>query len=276
MIGRGEPLVLIMGLGVQLIHWPDGFCHMLADRGFQVIRFDNRDAGLSTKLDHLPLPPINKLFARRWLGLPVQPAYTLSDMARDVVGLLDRLGLGDAHIAGASMGGMIAQTLAIEHPARVRTLTSLMSSPGGRRFAAIAPSVYRALLGPPIDSRDEAVARARACQQVWGSRGFSGDEPRILDTAARGFERCYAPRGFVRQFSAVLASRSRLRALSRLSMPVLVVHGTVDRLVPPWGGVGTARAIRGARLRLIDGMGHDLPAATWPLITDAMASLALG
>ncbi len=272
--GDGEPLILIMGLGAQLIHWPDGLVSGFETRGFRVIRFDNRDVGLSTKFDHIKLQPIQSMMYRAWLGLPIEPAYTLSDMARDVVGLLDELAIERAHIVGASMGGMIAQLLAIEHPDRVRSLTSIMSTPGGRRFATVSPSAYRALLGPAPRTREQAIERAFSFIDACGSRTWPLDRARLRDVAGRAYDRCYCPRGFVRQLSAVLASKSRVSELRRLAVPSLVIHGSVDGLVPLRAGQATADAIPGARLRVIRGMGHDLPAGTWPLIADAIRSLA--
>lgn len=272
--GQGEPLLLVMGLGAQLIHWPQGFCQRLVDRGFRVIKFDNRDSGLSTKLDQYKAPRVKPVMAARLLGLPLEPPYTLSDMASDVAGLLDHLGLDSAHVLGVSMGGMIAQTLAIEHPHRVRSLTSIMSTPGGRLYGFSKPRAIRALLGPGPRSVDEAISRALQFSKACGSTKFRIDHDMIRNTAARAYERCFTPRGFMRQTAAIVTSASRVPRLRELSMPSLVVHGTVDPLIPPYCGRGTARAIPRARLRLIEGMGHDLPSGVWRQISDAVGSIA--
>jgi pimeloyl-ACP methyl ester carboxylesterase len=268
-LGEGEPLLLIMGLGAQLIHWPDGFCEQLAERGYRVIRFDNRDVGLSSKLDEV-IPDIRILMAKAMLGLPVRTPYSLVDMADDSAGLLDALGIDRAHVLGASMGGMIAQTMAIRHPERLHSLTSIMSHTGDKRFMLSSPRAIRTLMGPAPHNRAEAMDRAVEFYQAVGSQGFELDVDSLRERAGRAYERCFYPRGFIRQLAAVMTSGSRSDALRYLRVPALVVHGTVDPLIRVAGGHATAAAIPGARLELVEGMGHDLPEGAWPQMLGAI------
>ncbi|MEZ4236869.1 MAG: alpha/beta fold hydrolase [Myxococcota bacterium] len=270
--GDGPALLLVMGIGAQRILWPDGLVADLARR-FRVVRFDNRDVGQSTWLRDAPVPRPLPALLRALAKLPVSAPYTLSDMAADTVGLLDALGIARAHVVGASMGGMIAQHLAIEHPERVATLTSLMSGPGSVRHMLGAPRALRALLRPPPRTRDEAMDSAEQLFSVIGGR-IPGDVAGIRDRAARQFDVGSNPAGFARQWAALLASGSRLAALRGVRAPTLVVHGTDDPLVPPRAGRATARAIPGAELLMIDGMGHDLPPSTWPPIVERIVAHA--
>jgi len=272
--GSGDPMVLVMGLGAQMVHWPDGLITELVGRGFRVTRFDNRDVGLSTRLHDLPVPDVRRGFVRGLLGLPVSAPYTLLDMADDVAGLLDALGLRDAHVVGASLGGMVAQTTAVVHSARVRSLASIMSTTGSRRVLP-RPRALRALLGKPPRSREEAVARQLAYVEVCGSKGFPIDREAVAALAARAWDRAGVyPRGFARQLAAIQATGDRTAALRLVRAPTVVIHGEVDPLIPVGGGRLTARAIPGARLLVIPGMGHDLPRAAWPRIADAIADNA--
>lgn len=274
-VGSGEPLVLVMGIGAQMIYWPDDFVQALVDRGFRVVRFDNRDVGLSSKINGVRVPSIQKALARFALGLPLTAPYTLSDMAQDIVGLLDHLELESAHVVGASMGGMIAQTFAIEHPERLRTLTSIMSHTGDRRFMfGTHPRAARVLLAKSPRSRQEAVDRAEEFYRVVGGRGYPFDIEGIRTRAERAYDRCFYPAGFVRQMHAILASGSRTTALQRLTAPALVLHGSDDPLIRPAGGRATARAIPNATFHLVRGMGHDLPRGAWPEIINAIANTA--
>lgn len=272
--GETRPLVLVMGIGAQLIYWPDAFCTRLTDRGFTVIRFDNRDVGLSTKLEGRRAPPLQTMISRVVAGLPIAAPYTLLDMADDLAGLLDHLGIERAHVVGASMGGMIAQTFAIAHPHRVRSLVSIMSHPGGRRYMLSSPRALRALLMPAPRSREEAMDRAEAFYQVVGSRGFERDVATIRERAGRAYDRCFYPPGFLRQLAAILASGSRREALRFVRSPAAVIHGSDDPLIPPRGGRATARALPNAELHLIEGMGHDLPEGAWPTIIGAIERAA--
>jgi pimeloyl-ACP methyl ester carboxylesterase len=271
---EGEPLLLIMGIGAQLVHWPDGFCHTLAERGFRVIRFDNRDVGESTRLDHVGVPSLRPMMARWLLGLPVQAPYGLHDMADDAARLLDALGLGAAHVVGASMGGMIAQLLAIRHPRRVRTLTSIMSHPGDRLSALPRPRALRALMQPLPRTREQAQDAQVQFFRAVGSTGFPFDEDDTRHRAGLHFDRGQSPAGFARQMLAIMAANDRRPALRRLNVPAVVVHGTIDPLVVPRGGYETARALRNAEYLPIEGMGHDLPRGAWPRIADAIGRAA--
>jgi pimeloyl-ACP methyl ester carboxylesterase len=249
----GEPLILIMGLATQMIHWDLEFCGLLADRGYRLIRFDNRDIGHSTTID-ARVPGT----AAMLLGIG-KAAYRLPDMAADTVGLLDHLDIDRAHVVGASMGGMIAQTVAIEHPERVRTLTSIMSTTGNRRLGLPKWSAFGAILGRPGRTRDEFIDRAIKTFKVIGSPSCEMDEPRFRELIGAAYDRGHNPAGVARQLHAITTSGDRTKSLRRLEVPTLVIHGTDDPLVRPTAGKATARAIPAARLELIDGMGHDLP-----------------
>ncbi|MEU6725735.1 alpha/beta fold hydrolase [Nonomuraea wenchangensis] len=248
----GRPLLLIMGLGAQLIHWDEGLCELLAEQGHHVVRFDNRDAGLSTHFGEAGVP-----------GPGTAPPYLLDDMADDTAGLMDALGWPQAHIVGASMGGMIAQTLAIRHPERVLTLTSIMSTPGPEVAPPTAEAAAILMARPPAD-RDGVLEQAVRTWSVIGSPGYELDHERITTLAGLAYDRCFDPAGTGRQLAAIMASGSRVEALGRLDVPTLVVHGEADQLVPLAGGQATAAAIPGARLVTYPGMGHDLPRALWP------------
>jgi pimeloyl-ACP methyl ester carboxylesterase len=251
----GEPLILVMGLATQMIHWDLGFCGMLAERGYRVIRFDNRDIGRSSQIK-APVPGT----AAMLLGYG-SSAYRLTDMAADTVGLLDHLEIDSAHVVGASMGGMIAQTVAIEHPQRTRSLTSVMSTTGNRRLGLPRWRAFGALLSKPGRNRDEFVERAVKTFKVIGSPGYPMDEPRFRELVGAAYDRGHHPAGVARQLHAITTSGDRTKGLRGLDVPTLVLHGTADPLVRPAAGKATARAIPGAELKMIDGMGHDFPAA---------------
>lgn len=271
-----EPLVLIMGLGAQMIHWDDEFCRDLAERGFRVIRFDNRDIGQSTKMSGgKPLRPMELLKLRIFKVAPEAP-YKLWDMANDVVGLLDALGIKKAHIVGASMGGMIAQELAMQHPDRVLSLTSIMSSTGNPRLPQPTPEASAILLAPPPTTKEEYLARFSQTWKVLRAGSFPLDESKDLERAERAYARGLNPAGVGRQLRAVLASGNRKDRLQSVTTPTLVIHGTVDPLVRVEAGKDTAASIPGAKLLLIDGMGHALPIPMWPTIIGAIAEHAHG
>jgi pimeloyl-ACP methyl ester carboxylesterase len=249
-------VLLIMGVAAQSIHWPDGFCHALVEHGLQVVRFDNRDAGLSTHLTDAPPPNLQAALA----GDLSSASYTLSDMAMDAVGLLDVLGLEKAHVVGASMGGQIAQTMAIEHPERVRSLTSMMSTTGNMGVGQPLPEVLREVFGgPPANTRDEVIQRMVRAVRTVGSPGYPTDENEVAARAGRAYDRSYDPAGAARQGIASIASGDRTGKLRHLAVPALVIHGSADRMCGVSGGRATAEAIPGAELVLIEGMGHDLP-----------------
>lgn len=275
-VGDGpRQLVLIMGIGAQRIFWDDRFVARVADAGFTVARFDHRDIGESTRLDHLPVPRPPRTLARHLFGLSVGAPYTLSDMAGDVVGLLDHLGWARAHVVGASMGGMIAQHLAIEHPARVASLTSIMSTPGARRYAIQArPSALRALLGKPPRTAEESGEYAVRMFAVIGGPRFAPDEEALRRLGRLAFERKPSPRGFCRHLAALCASGDRTRRLASVRAPTLVFHGAADPLIPVAAGRATARAIPGAHLHVVDGMGHHMPPGVWDELVPAIAAVA--
>ncbi|HET6530714.1 MAG TPA: alpha/beta fold hydrolase [Actinoplanes sp.] len=263
----GTPLLLIMGLGLQMLFWPPGFRQLLTDRGFRVVRFDNRDVGLSTHLHDLGAPPPAAFVFRRWSG------YRIDDLAADACAVLDDLGWDSAHVAGISLGGMIAQTLAGRHPARVRTLTSMSSTPSPR-IARPSPRAWPVLLSRSAPDRAAAAQHIVDVFRVIGSPGYPRDEEWLREVAAESYDRAHDPDGIRRQLAAILCSPDRRPMLRRLSTPALVVHGDSDPLVRPAGGRATAAALRHARFLLVQGMGHDLPAALWNLLTDEITALA--
>jgi pimeloyl-ACP methyl ester carboxylesterase len=263
------PMLLIQGLGMQMIAWPDDFCQALAERGFYVLRVDNRDAGRSTHIKGPPPTP-GQLLRRR-----IRPVlYTLSDMAADAQGLLRELELEPAHVVGISMGGMVAQMVAAEHPASVRSLVSLMSNTGSRWRGQPAFTVYRFLLRPaPID-REGFINHTAQLFSVIGSRGLPRDAELTRQIAARMYDRGVDPAGTGRQLGAIVASGNRSPQLRKIAAPTLVIHGSKDLMVSRSGGVATARVIPGARMTTIEGMGHDLPTAAWPQLLDAISEHA--
>jgi len=249
------PMLVIMGLGFQLVHWPEELCRQLAAEGFRVVRFDNRDAGRST---HLP-----------------GGRYTLEDMAADAVGLLDALGAGSAHVVGASLGGMIAQTMAIGHPDRVRSLASLMSTTGRRGVGRTSVRVFRHALGRRPRTEQEAVERRVRVFARIGSPGFEQDLDELRRVSALAFTRDPDAReGRRRQHRAVRAAHDRTEALGQVTVPTVVIHGTEDPMCRPSGGRATAATVPGARLELVPGMGHDLPRGAWPRLIRAIADNA--
>jgi pimeloyl-ACP methyl ester carboxylesterase len=270
----GDPsdpaVLLVMGLGTQMIAWHEDFCAELAGRGFHVIRFDNRDIGRSSALKHLPAPTIRQLALRSKKAA----GYTLSDMAADAVGLLDHLGIERAHVVGASMGGMIAQTIAIEHPRRVLSLCSIMSNTGSRFAGQPKLATYRVLLAVQPKDREQYIEHVLKMYRVIGSPGFDRDEDDLREMAARSYDRGRNPAGSGRQLAAIIAAGDRTDDLRTVRVPTVVIHGTKDPLVRPSGGRATAKAVPGARLVTIEGMGHDLPRAAWPQIIDAIAENA--
>jgi len=270
----GDPdapaLLLIMGLGTQMLGWDEELCVQLADRGFRVVRFDNRDIGHSTMLDAAGVPSRLDLF----FGRRASAAYLLSDMAADASALMDHLEIESAHVAGVSMGGMIGQTMAIEWPERVRSLVSIMSTTGNRWVGTPTFKAFGLMLAEAPRDRDAYVERIVKTFGVIGSPAYRGDDARLRDVAGRMHDRSHNPRGVLRQMHAITASGDRTAALRELRLPVTVIHGTRDPLIRPSGGRATARAIPGARLRIVEGMGHDLPRELWPLFVDEIADTA--
>jgi pimeloyl-ACP methyl ester carboxylesterase len=263
-------LLLIMGLGTQMVAWHDDFCAELASRGFFVIRHDNRDIGRSTHLSHVKPPSLLQLVKRDRRSAP----YTLADMAGDSIGVLDHLGIEKAHIVGASMGGMIAQTIAIRYPERALSLVSIFSNTGGFLNGQPALTMYALLLRPAPREREPFINHAVAMFEKIGGRGYEPGVEDLTAIATRSFDRGGDPAGPDRQLGAIVADRDRTPQLRRLNLPATVVHGTDDKLVRPSGGRATARAIPGARLVEIEGMGHGLPRGAWPIILDAIEDTA--
>ena len=274
----GDPakpaLLLIMGLGTQMLGWDEAFCGRLADRGYRVIRFDNRDIGKSTWLDHLDVPNPVALIAKAAIGLKPKVPYTLNEMANDCVGLLDALGIAKAHVVGASMGGMIGQHLAIDHPDRMLSFTSIMSTTGDSKLPSATKEATALLTAKPVENETQFLAFYQVLMKTLRAGEFPEDE--ALD-AARGraaWNRGYHPAGSARQLAAIIASGNRTKALQGVRVPTLVIHGRPDPLVPVEGGIATAAAIPGAKLLIIERMGHALPLSMWGQIIDAIADHA--
>ncbi|MGA1051212.1 MAG: alpha/beta fold hydrolase [Ilumatobacteraceae bacterium] len=269
--GVGRPLLAVMGLGGQLVDWPEGFRDELVRRGFRVITFDNRDIGLSTEFT--APPPTTAQIARAVLLRRRIPAeYLLTDMARDAVGLLDALDIDRAHVVGMSMGGMIAQTMAIEHPGRVRSLTSIMSTTGSRRVGRPTLALIRKFARRPVPTRETAVDVGVETLRAISGPTFDPVETRRLVEAS--VARSFRPAGTARQTAAIMASPDRTPGLRRLATPTLVVHGMLDPLVQPSGGRATAEAVPGSRLLMFNDMAHDLPPTRWAEMADAIAANA--
>jgi len=275
---HGPVALLIMGLGVQLTFWPDEFVARLGAAGFRVVRFDNRDIGLSSKLDHHGMPNIALDAARYFLRLPLRAPYLIDDMARDTEAFMDALAIERAHVVGASMGGMIAQELAARSPARVATLTSIMSTTGSRALPLPEPRALRALLQPLAPPGDVAGAarRLESLMKVIGSRTYPPVESELRAFCERQVRRSYHPAGAARQLLAIAASGDRTSNVKRIKVPTLVIHGDEDPLLRPACGEATARAIEAgggrATLQVVKGMGHDMPAAVLPSIVDAIVA----
>jgi pimeloyl-ACP methyl ester carboxylesterase len=263
------PVVLVMGLAMQMIAWPDELCEGLARRGFFVVRFDNRDVGESTHLRDLPPPRLADIVVRR------RPQYSVGDMADDVAGLIDGLGLGAVHLAGASLGGFIAQAVALQHPARVRSLTLMMTSTGSRRAGQPKLRLLARLPSRRVASdRLAAGSAAAATFRLIGSPGFAFDEQYVRELAGRSWDCGYDPDGYRRQLAAGMSQPDLTAQLRRITVPTLVMHGLHDPLVAPRGGLAVARAIPGSRFVGFSGMGHDLPRALWPEFVREIAAVA--
>ena len=271
-------ILLIMGLGMQLIAWPEPFCRELAAHGFQVIRYDNRDTGFSTKFEAAKTPSVPALMIRSLLRLPIRVPYTIRDMANDAVGLLDALGIPSAHVVGASMGGMIAQNLAAACSEHVRSLTSIMSTSGHRSIPGADPLVSRHLFlsTPKRPDREAVIAHRARTIELIGSPAYPIDEETRREMAAFSFDRCYYPAGFARHVGAIVHDGDRRDRLRDISTPTLVIHGREDPLVPLAGGIDTAKHIPGARLEVIEGMGHNFPIELWPTIIGLVTDHAKG
>jgi pimeloyl-ACP methyl ester carboxylesterase len=266
-----RPLLLIMGLGAQLTRWPEAFCQLLAARGQYVVRFDNRDVGLSQKFDAAGVPNMAQIFAQAMAGESVSAAYNLSDMASDAAGLLDALGITAAHVCGASMGGMIAQVMALEHGARVKSLTSIMSTTGNPTLPSATPAASAALMSAAGTKLEEVLARAVTVARATGGSAFPVTDAEIRQRAQADFERSFYPVGVARHMAAIAATGNRKPRLQTLVMPTLVLHGKDDPLVPLTGGIDTHEAITGSILKVFEGMGHNLPEPLWPELVLAIS-----
>lgn len=269
-------ILLIMGLGMQLIAWPEPFCTEIASRGFRVIRYDNRDTGFSTKFEGRKPPSMLSMFVRGALRMPFRVPYTLTDMAEDAVGLLDAIGVEAAHVVGASMGGMIAHNLAAKHPGRVRTLTSVMSTSGHRSLPGADPLVSRHLIHarPSGSDREAVIAHNMRTIELIGSPAYPVAEEKRREMASMSYDRCFYPQGFTRHVAAIMQDGDRRNRLQMIKAPTLVIHGREDPLVPLAGGIDTAEHIPGAELEIIDGMGHNFPIELWPKIIDLIVGHA--
>lgn len=270
------PIVLIMGLGMQMIHWEDEFCQSIADKGFHVIRFDNRDAGLSQKFDDKGVPDVMKAFSAVMAREKVESAYTLNDMADDVVGLLDALDIPKAHICGVSMGGMITQLMGVRHPSRVLSLTSIMSTTGNPKLPQAKPEAMEVLLTPPPSERDAYIDFIIKTRRAIGSPKLPFDEEHVRIMAGKAFDRAFYPQGIARQYVAILENGNRTKNLASITAPTLIIHGADDPLIPFEAGIDTANAIPGAAQLIIDGMGHDLPRQVWQQVAEAITAHAKG
>ena len=262
----GEPLLLIMGLGMQLVAWHPDFVASLVARGYRVIRFDNRDIGLSQRFDQLGVPNLALDSLRYAVGMKVSAPYTVADMADDAAGLLEALGIPSAHICGASMGGMIAQQLAVRHPGRVKSLTLMMTSSGSRRLPGPTLKVRSALISRPQDPNDidSVVAHYVKLYRLIGSPGYPAAEDELKQRLGHSVRRSYRPQGTARQMVAIAADGNRSKLLAGIKVPTQIIHGKQDPLVPAAAGIDLAAKIPGAQIDLIEGMGHDLPAPLWP------------
>ena len=271
---KAPALLLIMGLATQMVGWPEPFCGRLADRGFRVIRFDNRDIGLSTKIENAPKVDVAAAFMRGLSGRSVEAPYSLDDMAKDALGLMSALGIDKAHIVGASMGGMIAQIIAAKHQGRARSLASIMSSSGDPKLPLGKPAAMASLTAtrPPRSDREAAIQFGMNIYRVIGSPGYPTPEPELRAKIERAFDRAYYPAGVARQLVAILASGSRVDLLRTIERPTLVLHGSDDPLVPVERGKDTARHVPGATLKIIPGWGHDIPTALIPTLVEAIAT----
>ena len=275
----GQPdhpaMVLVMGLGTQLLGWPLAMCEELASRGFRVIRFDNRDIGLSEKMENAHIPQAVGLMLRARLRLPVNVPYTLTDMARDCVGLMDALGIERAHLVGASMGGMIGQIVAAKFGERLLSFTSIMSSSGNPRIPGASPDVIRAMVKRSLSGEKPDLASSMALWRKIGSPAYQPTDAQLKKKILDSWQRSDYREGYSRHLAAVIANGSRVKLLRKIKTPTLVIHGRDDALVSVHGGIDTARNIPGSRLKIFDGMGHDLPEALLPEIIELIASHAL-
>ena len=270
---QGRPLLLVMGLGAQMIAWDEDFCGRLADAGHFVIRYDNRDTGLTSRFHESGEPDLQSIAMNLRAGQPVEVPYTLEDMALDGICLLHELGIDQAHICGVSLGGMIVQTMAIEHPGQVLSMTSIMSTTGNPQLPPAKPEAMEALTSERRNSPEHAMQRALDVNRVIGSPGFPRDEARLKRKALEAYQRAWYPEGVTRQMAAITVNGDRRDKLKTLNVPSLIIHGSDDPLVPVTGGIDTHENIPGSELMIINGMGHDLPIGAWDRIIEAITRL---
>ena len=276
---RGNPddpaLLLIMGYTAQMVAWPAGFCDMIAAKGYRVIRFDNRDVGLTQKFEEFGVPNLQQAVAGLMKGDVPEAGYTLEDMADDAAGLLDALGIRGAHIMGASMGGMIAQLFALRHPEKTLSLISVMSTTGRPGVGVATPEAMGALMSAPKStSREDVVEHSLRMAKIIGSPANEIDAERFKEFSGQVYDRSYYPQGIPRQYVAILATPPRHDRLAEIKAPTLVIHGADDPLIPPDGGEDTAQSIPGSRLEMVERMGHDLPPQVWPQLVDLITGHA--
>ncbi|MHA2284060.1 MAG: alpha/beta fold hydrolase [Promethearchaeota archaeon] len=269
-----KPLLLVNGLGSQMINWDEGFIQLLVDRGFYVIRFDNRDVGLSTKIDEAGVPNMMDAYMAIQAGKPYDPPYSVEDMADDAVGLLDALKIEKAHVCGVSMGGMIVQVLTYRHPTRVLSLTSIMSSTGNPDIPRGDPEVGRVMATPAPSDRDGYIEYYIKLRRLLHGTKFPYDEAKHREHSGRAYDRSFYPPGISRQSLAIMANGNRTSKLASITVPTLVIHGSDDPVIRVEGGKDTHEAIHGSKLLIIDGMGHSLPPETWEKISNAIEGIA--
>ncbi|MHA1671968.1 MAG: alpha/beta fold hydrolase [Promethearchaeota archaeon] len=268
-----KPFLMVMGLGGQMISWDDRLIEEIVKRGFYVIVFDNRDSGLSTKFEDACIPDVMKAISAQMRGKKVEAPYLLKDMANDAVGLLEYLDIEKAHICGSSMGGMIAQTIAINHPSRVLSLTSIMSTTGDPELPQTKPIALKFIMTPAPKERGAYIEHlVEIWRNLWGSK-FPYDEERIRKKAAMSFDRSFYPQGKARQNVAIIASGDRTEQLTSVKLLALIIHGKEDPLIPHEGAIATSKAILGAELMLVEGMGHGLPHEIFPQMVDAIVAI---
>jgi pimeloyl-ACP methyl ester carboxylesterase len=268
------PLILIMGLATQMIHWDDVFCQTLAERGFWVIRFDNRDIGKSTKIKGQKAASVTQIIAHQWFNRPLNVPYFLNDMADDTIGLLDYLDISQAHVVGVSMGGMIAQCMALKSPERIRSITSIMSTTGNRKLPKPKPWVTLKILQPVPTELDSYVEHVLRMWKMLHGQTYTFDQARVAETLVKAHQRCFYPAGVKRQTSAIIASPDRTAELQSLKLPALVLHGDKDPLVPLACGLATADAVPHSKLKVYEGMGHTLPRELWTDMIDEICNIA--
>ncbi len=270
------PVLLVMGLATQLIHWDEQFCRQLAAQGYWVIRFDNRDIGKSEHLHHLKLPNLIKLAGKHFFNTQFTPPYSLQDMADDAIALMDTLRIPKAHVVGVSMGGMISQLIAIHYPERVQSLTSIMSAPGDKKLLKPTPRMSLFMMKPPPANRTQHIAHTINMWRLLHGKHYPFEEERVHRIVTTSLKRGFSPKGVMRQLSAIVSAEDRTQKLTQLKLPSLIFHGENDPLVPVANGIAMAQSIPGAKLTIVKGMGHTIPTPVWPQIVDEFQNMVGG